>query len=257
MLDRLFTALWYASILSGAALVLRLLVTRLSSRYLGLTGWALLSSFGSLLLLFYKHNPDAYLWLFVALYSLQTVCIFFMVRRLFSSHLEAYRGIGSFAQKLLSGLVGVSAIMSVFAIRQDWLSAVSPADWTFTTVRIIDTGFAVFLAGAGIFFARYRVPTQRNVLRLEAGSTVYFTVQALAFLAIIFIGDPAKIPASLVVEAADFGIFLYFAVAISRAGETLPERHYNPAEHARVEALNKEALRFAQQMKSAVRKNSG
>jgi hypothetical protein len=257
LLAGLIKFLWYASIASGAAVVIRLVAIGLASRYRGLAGWAAVSALSSILLLFFEHDPDVYLWVFITAYALEAVCIFFMVRKLFSSHLEAYQGIGAFAQKLLSGLVGLSAVISVFAIRQDWLSAASPADWTFTSVRIVDTGFAVFLASAGIFFARYRVPTRRNVLLLEAGATVYFTIQALAFLAIILIGNPAKLPASIVVEAADFSVFLYCVFAVTQAGESLPARHYDPVKQARVEALNAEALRFAQQMKSAVRKNSG
>ena len=258
MLDGLILVLWYASIASGAAVVVRLLTTKLAYRYPGLTGWALLSALASLLLLFFKNDPDAYLWVSTSCYLLEAISVFFLVRKLFSSHLEAYQGIGAFAQKLLSGLVGLSAIISVFVIRQDWLTAASPSDWTFTGVRIVYTAFAVFLSSAGIFFARYRVPTRRNVLRVEAGATAYFTIQALAFLAIIFIGNPAKLPASVVVEAADFAVFAYFALAVNQAGETLPvARQYDPLEQARVEALNEEALRFARQLKTAVRKNSG
>lgn len=258
MSDGLFKFFWYASIATGALAVWRLFALNLAIRYKGLAGWALLSTLSSIPLLFFQHDPDLYFWVFTAFYILETFCVFFMVRTLFSSHLEAYPGIGAFAQKLLSALVGLSAVISIFAIRQDWLSAASPSDWTFTGVRIVDTAFAVFLASAGIFFARYRVPTRRNVRRLEAGATVYFAIQALAFLAIILIGDPAKIPASIVVVVADFAIFGYCAVALTAAGEVLPAaRRYAPAEQARVEALNQEALRFARQLKTVVRKNSG
>jgi hypothetical protein len=257
LLDGLIHVLWYASIVSGAGVVIRLFATGLASRYRGLVGWAVVFTAASTLLLFFQRDPDVYLWVSTVSYLLEAIFAFLLVRTLFSSHLEAYLGIGAFAQKLLSGLVGLSAVVSVFAVRQDWLTAVSPTDWTFTGVRIVDTGFAVFLASAAIFFARYRVPTRSNVLRLEAGATVYFAVQALAFLAIILIGDPAKLPASIVVEAADFSVFAYFAFAVTRAGETLPVRKHNPLEQARVEALNAEALRLAKQMKSVVRKNSG
>jgi hypothetical protein len=257
LLEGLILPLWYASIVCGGLVVIRLLASGLASRYPGLAGWAFASAAGSTLLLFFEHNPDVYLVVSTSFYVMEAVFIFFLVRTLFSAHLEAYQGIGAFAQKLLSGLVGLSAVISIFAIRQDWLSAAKPMDWTLSGERIIDTGFAVFLASAAIFFARYRVPTRRNVLRLEAGATVYFTVQALAFLAIILIGDPAKLPASIVVEAADVAVFGYFSLAVTQAGETLPARKYSPAEQARVEALNQEALRFARQMKSAVRKNSG
>lgn len=257
MLDGLINALWYASIVSGAVLVIRLLATGLAPRYRGLAGWSLISVSASVFLLFFRRDPDVYLWVSATSYLLEFICVFFFVRTLFSAHLEAYAGIGGFAQKLLSGLVGLSAVVSVFAIRQDWLTAASPSDWTFAVVRIVDSGFAVFLAGAAIFFARYRVPTQRNVLRLEAGATAYFTVQALSFLAIILLGKPAMRPATIAVEAADFAVFAYFSFAITRAGETLPARKYSPAQQARVEALNEEAIRFANQIKSAVGKNPG
>lgn len=257
MLDGLIQALWYASIVSGALVVIRLFTNGLASRYRGLAAWALVSTIASILLLFLQNDPDVYLRVSIASYALEAICAFLLIRRLFGSHLEAYRGIGSFAQKLLSGLVGLSAVISVFAVRQDWLNAASPSDWTFAGVRIIDSGFAVFLASAAIFFARYRVPTQANVLRLEAAATVYFAVQALTFLAIILIGEPVRKIASVAVEAADFSVFSYFSFAVTKAGESLPARSHNPAEQARLEALNREALRFAQQLKSAVRKNSG
>jgi hypothetical protein len=218
----LILVLWYASVVSGAILVVRLFFTRLAAIYRGLTAWAILNVLASVILLSYVTNPDVYLWVSASCYLLQAVCVFFLIRTLFTSHLEAYPGIGSFAQKLLSGLVGISAVISLFAIRQDWLRAASPSDWTFTGVRILDTGFAVFLASAGIFFARYRVPTRRNVLRLEFAASIYFAVQALAFLAIILIGIPAQNPASAIVEGADLCFFAYCALALSAAGELIP-----------------------------------
>lgn len=256
--DDLITALWYASIATAALTLVRLLTGGIASRYAGLTGWAFLSASSSVVLLFFRENTVLYLRVITPVYILQAICQFILVRTLFRAHLDAYPGIGAFAQKLLSGLVAVSAVIAVFAIRQDWLSASTGKDWMLAGVRIIDTSFAVFLAAAGIFFARYRVPTRRNVVRLETGATIYFAAQALAFLALITIGKAANLGASLVVEAADFALFGYFALALSRAGETLAvPRAYNPAEQARVEALNREALRFAKQLRTAARKNPG
>ncbi len=252
VLSRLLIFAWYGSIVVELLFAGNLIRTKLAGRYLAFVAWAGVDATVSLLLTQFTHQAAVYLRVYIAGQAIMMLFQFLAIRSIFSAHLSNYPGIGAFGRKLLLVLVCLAVTVSVVVVHSDWRSADNPFDLTITGVRIVMTGFAVFLLASMVFFARVRVPTKGNVLSLERGAAATFALQSMVFLAMVAMGKRLNGAGSLLIELISLFTFTYWVAVLQPSGEEMPEEPvYDPEEHARVEHLNAEALRLAAEIRTA------
>ena len=257
MLLYAYYGFWWAALACEATFLWCLFRSGISRRHQFCIWWVGLDVASSLAEMRLTGRPEDYLRVYILSCVAITALQFLSVRNIFVRRIEQYPGIGYFGRSVLLGIMGFAAVVSLLLINSDWLHAETIADRTIAVTRIFFAGFAIFLLSGMLFFNRFHVPTPSNAIAFERGAAFYFTVQALAYFLLVRIGDQ-ELSNTINSGATFIGTvltFSYWIFAIKASKEVLPPQPtYDAAEHARIEELNAEAVRFAKSIRGMARK---
>jgi hypothetical protein len=246
------------------ALIARLLLLRLHRVY-GIFCLFLLSELFGSLLAFVEHLAPAslpdYRILWMVGESVIWIFLFWTVYALLDAVLANLPGILGFSRKLLNGVFISAAILALFTARAEFslsgaVAYVDPIERAvgigLITDRVFSTVALLVLVSILGFLLWFPVEVSRNLMVFSTGFLVYFGAKtALSLMRSFSSNENLRLVSNLIMFISG-ACFAYWAMFISRQGDTVPVRightwHRREQERliGQLEAMNAALLRTA------------
>jgi hypothetical protein len=241
-------ALWIASVLAEALVVVRFLREGLLRRYPFFVAFLAAEVISSIVLMQYDLQSRNYAEAYRIFEPIISVFRLGVAAELYEKICEHFPGIGAFRVAMASILVLLVAVLAIFSARPNMAHRWAlPQTLTFVILRFQGEIFAgAFLLTWIVlrFVLSIRQPFRPNVLTHWTISTVYFGAIGATYLAILLSrGGTAVFPINSIMMAIQLACFVAWFRLMRRAGEQLPAfRRLSPDQVQAVENYNRELL---------------
>ena len=157
------------------------------------------------------------LWLFYVL----------IVIELYATALRQFVGISALSRWVLTGLVGLSLLISLGSLIPDLNSSHPfPIIHALTAAgRAICTSLALFLLGITVFFLSYPIPLSRNTIIHSAICSVYFLTHAAAYFVHNVVGPSSWAVVNLALVVITGATLLAWILFLRPEGEQIIVEH--------------------------------
>jgi hypothetical protein len=251
-------ALWAASLLAEALVVLRFCRERLLRRYPFFVAFLTAEIICNIVLLQIDFRSRGYAQAFRICTVIVTVFLLGVAAELYERICEHFPGIGIFRAGLAACLVLLAALVTVATIRPNLVN-----QWAFpqTIVMVVMRFQAEIFAGAFLLtwiFLRFvlsiRQPFRPNVLIHWTIATAYFGASGAAYLAgLLSGGGTAILPINCAMLAVQLVCFFAWFRLMRRSGEELPAfGRLSPDQVQTVERYNRELLETVRSLPSEI-----
>jgi hypothetical protein len=200
-----------------AALVIRVLGTKLFRKYPCFFGYLLVECVQALVFLFVPYESHSYRYWWLITQALLTCFCALIVLELYGLILSDLTGIASRSRRYLKISIGVAILISLLFLRVEK----TPHDlYTGFLVfdRAIVTSLLIFVLRLTAFLVYYPIPINRNLVVYSIGYAVYFTAKASALLAVNVSNTGYRLFAIAVLSASTVSM-LFWLIGLSSRGE--------------------------------------
>ena len=190
-------------------------------------GYVLFHALRSSILYAIPQNRTFYGWVYLTTEPLLWLFYVLIVVEVYTEALRQFAGISTLSRWVLTGLVGISLIISLGSLIPD-LNSPHP----FPVVQIVTaagraicTSLALFLLGITLFFLSYPIPLSRNTIIHSAICSVYFLTLAAAYFVHNVVGPGSWMLVNFALVAITGVTLLAWIILLRPEGERIIVQH--------------------------------